>query len=373
MKRLLLFLFLGSLFSACMKSVSITSMRPAVINISSDIQTVVLVDRTKYEKEGLAILEGILTGEGINEDRDGVLALFSSLQNNLRNSPRFTVKQEPQRLLGNSLTGSFPEPLSWRIVEDLGRRNAADAVLAVEVFDSDFILTNGKRKKTRIVKDTAGKELEEEYIEYYAEGIAGVRIGIRLYNIQARSIEDQDLYSENRTWETTATSLKEAMSKMVQKSQATKSLGGNIGAIYASKIAPMPVYLSRTYYYKPKKNTYISRGDRQASVNNWEDAITSWKTGMRKSDDSKIMGRMAYNIALGYEVLGDFESAKDWAAAAYVDYGEKKGQAYARTLQYRIEQEAIVNDQMSLPEQSLSPQQDRLNPEPIKLNIKPKN
>lgn len=370
MKRLLFIIFFAMVFSGCMKSVSISTMRPAIINIPSEIQTIVLVDRTKYEREGVAILEGILTGEGINEDRDGVMALFSSLQNNLRNSPRFVVKQESQRLLGNSLSGNFPEPLSWRIIEDLGRRHNADAVLAVELFDSNFIMTNGKRKSTRTVENKEGKKVEEEYTEYYAEGVGGVRIGVRMYNIAQRTIEDQDIYTQNRKWESSAASLREALAKMVEKSQATKYLGGQVGASYAGKIAPMPVYLSRTYYAKPKKNLSISRGDRQASVNQWEEAIASWKAGLRSSNDSKVMGRLAYNVALGYEVLGDFETAKEWAAKSYVEYGEKKGQAYANRLQHRMEQEAILNEQMSLPEQRQNTETDKLQPEPIKLNIK---
>ena len=351
MKRILYTLLAGLIMSSCMKSVSISTMRPAEINIPNSVQTIVLVDRTKYEREGLSILEGVLTGEGINEDRDGVLALFSALQNNLRSSPRFVIKQESQRLLGNSLTGAFPDPLSWRIVEDLGRRHGADAVLAVEVFDSDMIVTNGKRQKKRTVETKDGKKVEEEYTEYYAEGVGGIRAGIRLYNIQDRSIEDQEIFTQNRTWESSATSLREAMAGLIAKGRATQYLGSSVGATYAGKIAPMPVFLSRTYYAKPKKNSYMNKGSRQASVNDWDGAIDTWKQGINQTSDSDLRGRFAYNIALGYEVLGDFRQAKDWASRAYVDYGEKKGRAYASQLDYRMQQEAILDEQLSQPEE----------------------
>ncbi len=363
---LIVALFLGG----CMKSVSISTLRPAAIDIPSEVQTIVLVDRTKFERQAIGILEGVLTGEGINEDRDGVLAMFTALQNNLRNSPRYVVKQEPQRLIGNTITGSLPDALSWRIVDDLCRRHSADAVLAVEVFDSDFIVTNGKRKNTRTVEDKDGNKVEQEYTEFFAEGIGNVRIGLRLYNNVSRSIEDQDIYTQNRTWEASATNPREAASKLIAKAQATRNLGSAVGATYAGKIAPMPIYLSRTYYAKPKKDEYISRGARQASVDQWEDAIATWKTGIATSRDEELKGRMAYNIALGYEVLGDFWQAKDWAASAYVDYGEKRGRGYSTQLENRIRQEDLVNQQLQQPEPSNAIKVETIEPKKQVIQLK---
>ncbi|MBK6265712.1 hypothetical protein JKA74_11750 [Marivirga sp. S37H4] len=348
--RFLLFTTFALLMTACMKSVSISTMRPAEINVPNNIQSIVMVDRTKYEKETIGIIEGILTGEGINEDKDGVMAVFTALQNNLRNSPRFEVKLASERLSGNTILGSFPDPIDWREVNRLTNKYNVDALLAVELFDTNFIVTNGKRKNTRKVKDKDGNEVEEEYTEYYAEGIGTARIGFRLYYPKEQSIIDQDIYSQNRTWEATGTSIKDALAGLMQKSQATKLLGSAVGGTYASKIAPTPVYLSRSYYAKPKKNAYISKGARQAEVGQWEEAINTWKMGLNRSDDTKVMGRMAYNIALGYEVMGNLREAHEWAGRSYIDYGEKKGQSYASSLSNRMFDEEILNEQMSLPE-----------------------
>jgi len=344
-----------------MRSVSISTMRPALIDIPSEVQTIVLVDRTRFERDAIGILEGVLTGEGINEDRDGVVAMFSAMQNNLRNSPRYIIKQEPERLTGNTITGAFPDAISWSRINSLCRKHNADAVLAVEVFDSDFIVTDGTRKKTKTVEDRSGREREVEYTEYFAEGLGNVRIGIRLYNNRSLSIEDQDIFTQNRTWEASAESLKEALAQLTQKAQATRMLGSAVGASYAGKIAPMPVFLSRSYYAKPKKNTYMSRGARQASVDQWENAIDTWKKGISETPDTKTKGRFAYNVALGYEVMGDFFQAKDWAAKAFVEYGENRGRGYAAQLENRIQQEDLVNQQLQQPEPT------------TKINVQPAN
>ncbi|WP_296619194.1 DUF6340 family protein [Marivirga sp.] len=351
MKKYYIFLILISvLFSSCMKSVSINTLRPADISIPNDIQSIVLVDRTAYEKDAIGIIEGIITGEGINEDQDGVMTMFSSLQNSLRVSPRFDVVLASERLRGQNILGSFPEPLDWRQIDQLTRKYNTDALLAIEIFDSNFIVTNGKRKSTRTVEDKEGNKIEEEYTEFFAEGVGNTRIGIRLYDAKNRTVIDQDIYTQNKTWEASATSLKEALAKLVSKSQATKYLAQSVGNTYAGKIAPMPVRISRTYYSKPKKNAHLSKGARQAGVNQWESAISTWKTGLRNTSDNKVSGRMAYNIAVGYEILGDLFLAHEWAGKSYVDYGNKKGRSYASQLNNRMITEEILDEQLRLPE-----------------------
>lgn len=351
MKKYYVFLILIALvLSSCMKSVTINTLRPADINIPNDIQSIVLLDRTAYERDAIGVIEGILTGEGINEDQDGVMAMFSSLQNSLRVSPRFNVVMASERLKGQNILGSFPEPLDWRQIDQLTRKYNADALLAIEIFDSNFIITNGKRKNTRTVEDADGNKVEEEYTEFFAEGVGNTRIGIRLYDAVNKTVIDQDIYTQNKTWEASATSLKEALAQLVSKSQATKYLAQSVGNTYASKIAPMPVRISRSYYAKPKKNAYLSKGAREASVNQWESAISTWKTGLRNTSDTKISGRMAYNIAVGYEIIGDLFLAHEWAGRSFVDYGNKKGRSYASQLNNRMITEEILDEQLRMPE-----------------------
>ncbi|WP_340152874.1 DUF6340 family protein [uncultured Marivirga sp.] len=374
MRKYSIFMILVAIgFSSCMKSVSINTLRPADINIPNEIQSITLVDRTAYERDAIGVIEGIITGEGINEDQDGVMAMFSSLQNSLRVSPRFDVVLASEKLRGQNILGSFPDPLDWRQVDQLTRKYNTDALLAIEIFDSNFIITNGKRKNTRTVEDADGKKVEEEYTEFFAEGVGNTRIGVRLYDAKNRTVIDQDIYTQNKTWEASATSLKEALAQLVSKSQATKYLAQSVGNTYASKIAPMPVRISRSYYTKPKKNSYLSKGARQASVNQWESAIETWKAGLKKSSDTKASGRMAYNIAIGYEILGDLFLAHEWAGKSFVDYGEKKGRSYASQINNRMITEEILDEQLQLPEpksQTETGNKDKLDKPTIKIKMK---
>ena len=55
---------------------------------------------------------------------------------------------------------------------------------------------------------------------------------------------------------------------------------------------------------------------------------------------------LSYNIAVAYEVLGDFKMAKEWAQTSYVRYGNRDGKEYYDLLQRRIRNEQRAKNQM---------------------------
>jgi hypothetical protein len=80
-------------------------------------------------------------------------------------------------------------------------------------------------------------------------------------------------------------------------------------------------------------------------VNDWEGALKVWKQAL-ESAEGKSAGKLMYNIAVGYEVIGELEIAKEWAQKAYVNHGNRKGQAYVRLLERRMADEERVLQQM---------------------------
>ena len=173
--RYVLYLFVGvvlpTVFSACQgtRTVTMDTMRPAEITFPSHVNTIVIVDRAKFDKEAINIIEGVLTGELPGEDRAGVQELINAFRGQLTYSPRFQTKVATERLAGNSLTSAFPAQLPWSTVSSLCRKYQAQAVVAVEIFDTDFIVTDSKKKVTKtIVVDSVEQEVEVN--EYHAKG-----------------------------------------------------------------------------------------------------------------------------------------------------------------------------------------------------------
>ena len=321
-------------------------VRPADIHLDKNIHNILLVDRTKPEKEALGIIEGILTGEGINEDKAAVQELISRLRNEIQVSPRFDVNSSSQRLKGNTiLGGAFPQQLDWQTIDDLCAQYNAQAVVAIEVFDSDFIVTDTKKR----VKKTVGSGDNKRTIEvneYRAKGVCNLKIGIRLYDQVNHRIIDEQFLNKTDTWRATADSKAGAVAALISKTKATRELSGRVGSDYAYKIAPMPVNVVRSYYKKNKKAPGIKAGSRLADVNQWEEAIETWKKALPMAD-KKRAGYLAYNIAVGYEVLGNLDEAIKWSQEAYTRYDNRLAREYVYTLESRKNSEARAEEQMN--------------------------
>jgi hypothetical protein len=104
--------------------------------------------------------------------------------------------------------------------------------------------------------------------------------------------------------------------------------------------------VSREFFGKSKHVPEVAAGTRYADVNKWQDAINQWKAGLAKADE-KDAGRLAYNIAVAYEVLGEYGTALTWAQDAYTKYGNKEAKNYVRILENRIEDEKVLQQQMN--------------------------
>jgi hypothetical protein len=320
------------------------SMRPAAFDVPNHIQSILIVDRTIYKREGVNILEGVLTGELPGQDKAALQEGIYSMQQTFARSPRFTVKIATQRLEGNSITPAFPNPLPWKSIEELNRQYQTDAVLAIEMFDTDFVVTKGTRKVKKTVKDgETTKEVEVD--EFYAEGLESVKLGIRLYDPKSKQILDQAPFKRTNTWTATGTSVNDAALNLISKNEAAKYVTRLATSQYANKITPMPITIRRQFYSKSKKVNAIPAGSRMADVNRWEDAARTWSSAIPIAP-IKQAGYLAYNTAVAYEVLGDYDQAIKWSQDSWVKYGNKKGRDYVNSLNARINQENLVDQQL---------------------------
>ncbi len=326
------------------KRVTMNTLRPADIMLPQDIRTIVLVDRTDFKQQAANIIEGVLTGELPMEDRAAVQEGLAAMRNLLQTTDRFNVVIDPARYKGNSLTSVFPEPMGWNSIVSICSARNAQAVVAIELFDTDFLVTKGKKRVKKKFKK-GETTVEREVDEYFAEGVMNMKMGVRLYDNVRRNVVDDELFTRTRTWRAHADSRAEALAKLIRKSDATRMLCSAISESYIRKIAPLPIRITRKFYRKSRKAPAIEKGTRYADVNKWDEAIESWKSGLGTAPH-KEAGYLAYNIAIGYEVLGDYDEAVKWAQDAYTEYGNNLAQSYVSRLRARKESERRVDEQM---------------------------
>ena len=162
--------------------ITFSILAPAPVNIPPYIKWVAIVDRSIPEDFDKNQLESILSLEGKNQDQLASQIAIGGLFEVLKNSSRYEVIRTSEAFIGSGPENKFPEPLDWTTIEELCSKYKVDAIIALETFDSDFIITNGRVDFSK---------LSEMSSPFYAQGVATVNLGFRMYDPQEKSIIDQ--------------------------------------------------------------------------------------------------------------------------------------------------------------------------------------
>lgn len=338
-------LFVCFILTSCTSSVYVNILQPATITMPLDVQTIVVVNRYRPEKgQKLGnVLEGVLTGEKLWEDRDGAERSVAGLIDALNYSPRFTVAYPKLELKGTG-TGSFPPPLSWDEVADICQNHKADVLVTLDAFDSDA--RYGHQVKNIVKKGQDGKQYEVPVHQTTYD--MGVTVGWRVYLLSHRRIIDEHRMTQRNTWSGDGPDEKQAKAKLPYSRDAVMNVGYSAGKAYATRISPTWIRESRSYYTKAKKNPDMKRARNMVQTNNWEGAAKIWKplAEDQSYEHPKVKGRAAFNMALASEVQGHLKAAVDWAQKSYKDYGNKQALSYLNVLKQRLYNEEVLEKQM---------------------------
>jgi hypothetical protein len=348
MKRLIpyfLFVFVTIFFlSGCTRTVRLQVMRPAVIDVPKDIQSLATANRYKPDKGHriVNVLEGLVSGEGIGTDRRGAEACLQGLSNILMVSPRYKFAQLAIDLKGTG-TANFPDPLPSDEVKRLCELAKSDALVTIEAFDSDSRLDYGTKTKSERVNNANVDVL-------YHTVNAGIRVtvGWRLYRASDGAIVDQYRMVETVNFNQEGRSKEQAVSRLPSQERMTQDIGNVVGNLYATRISPALFWVNREYYGSAKGAPDMKLARKLARVNNWNEAAKIWKP-LSNDANPKTARRAMFNLAVANEVLGDLNSAVDWSEKAY-KMGLQRALEYNGILRQRIFDQQRLDNQLSKPE-----------------------
>lgn len=319
--------------------VNLTLVRPSEIMLPENIRTIAIVDRTVQEDNPKNKLEQVLTGEFFRQDEQAVVQVAEGFISGCSGLERYHIIRAEEKFGSDGTKNTFPTPMHWDQVSDICNKYEADAIMAIEIFDSDFIVTHSPVK----IETNNDLGLPVVRLEYHAVGVAIINFGIRLYDATGRVILDAYQTTHRLNFEARGGTIQIALNQMLDKVQAVNQTSFDAGFIYASRITPTYYRVTRYFYDKPKKK--LGPGVRMSEVADWNGAIDAWiqvvNTGKKKH-----AGRAAFNIAVAYEVLGDLEQAKKWAARAYTEFEDKEADEYYKVISNRIREENIVEEQL---------------------------
>ncbi|HMX40369.1 MAG TPA: DUF6340 family protein, partial [Saprospiraceae bacterium] len=248
-------------------------------------------------------------------------------------------------LSGSRAGVNLPQPLPWPEVQRICDDYAADAVLAIESFDSDNAATTRRVESKK--KDKSGKEYTE--VSFQANQRTGVRMGWRMYDPRTRTIIDEFVTDDHLERSANGSTERGALGNLPTPVSISRTVANTGGVNYGKRVAPIFVQVARKYYTKVKGYpTQMKSANRLAQSRDWKQAAGIWKQiEARAADSHKAAGRAAYNMAVAAEMQGELDIASDWAKRAWEQHGNRKAKRYLRTLQQRKRDAARVEEQMN--------------------------
>ena len=315
-------------------------LKPARIDVPKEIKSVAIINRSLPAKEERAmnIIEGVISGEGIFNDRLGSEKCVVGAIELLNNSPRFTAVSPGDLDLRGTGTDRFPPALEWNIISDISSRFNVDAVIALETFDSDSHTDYDRHEYTR---EEDGRKVK--HVEYRAEVRMEIEAGWRIYHANEERIVDENVYVDHISWDAKGHTREAAKRNLPSKGRIIEDAGFFAGQQFAARISPVWIKVSRNFY--SKGNEELERASRYAKQGNWDEAAGLWENVVNSSDP-KIAGYAAYNLALSNEMKGNLTTALEWAEKSYYDFNNKKARNYINTIKSRISDEKRLDKQL---------------------------
>jgi len=345
MKKIIcIFLFCTFIVVGC-KTYNFTTnvLVPADITLPQHIEKIGVMNRSLPDKSNLFnnILEGFISGESIVADREATLHGIRNTVNTLNNNPRFkatSLEGEDYRGTG---TKKFPVILDWNEVDKLCKKYNVDAIASLETFDSDMMLNPGT-----VVRSRKNKEgVEEKYTVYTVDLRIRVNAGWRVYDNVKKQMIDEKVFYDEKSWGSEGISPDDALRKLPNKRACINDAAAFSGQMFAYRISPKWITVSRYVYTKPKKEDAFVKGKRLAETKDWKAAAEVWNT-ITANGDEKIAGRACHNMAVAAEMEGELETAIEWANKAYKEKGFRRISSYLNDLNRRKMDQAKLNEQM---------------------------
>lgn len=341
MKNIVVFLLLASVTSCVSTNkVHISVLEPSPVTLPPSVQKVGIINRSETDPKNKVfdVVDKVLSLESATLDKEGAAASIDALQYTLKQNDRFhTVTPVSGDYYRQSTSGIFPAPLAWTDIEGIAKKNNADLLFSLEVFDTESKVNYATGAKT--LNTPLGKV---PMVEHIATMVTRVRAGWRIYAPAERQILDEYVMHNTLSFEGRGINPAAALAAMLERKEAVKATGNRAGEAYGQRILPYYLRVSRDYYVKG--SDAFKTAKRRAQGGNWSGAAELWEKETANSK-AKIAGRACYNMAIINEINGKLDEAIGWAQKAYADYNIRLALQYIKVLENRKISNSILNDQ----------------------------
>ncbi|HLN52690.1 MAG TPA: DUF6340 family protein [Lentimicrobium sp.] len=329
MKHFIICLLMAStlLLAGCSKyaMVSFNYPLPPEAELPENIKTIAVVNRSLTAKEDKAgkIIESVLSGEIEVSDRKASEQAILGVSERIPENAEFRCVIPLENKLIGSGTRETPPALEWVKVKEICNTSNADALLVLEVFDSNSDLLLPK-----IFKPDAPVVDERNF---------NVVMKWRMYDPNEKKIIDQYECRRQLTFQSDG-------NHMTVPPKAMFGAAYSGGQEYIERFLPGFFIVQRQIFKKGKHEDKDSfeTAYRHVETDDWEGAANAWIEIM-KHNSFENTGRACLNMAVYCEAVGNLDDAISWARKAYVDYGIKQAREYEASLRRMKNQEERQN------------------------------
>ncbi|MCM4168255.1 hypothetical protein KCTC52924_03817 [Arenibacter antarcticus] len=317
--------------------------QPAVVSIPKEVATIGIINRSapSENNQSLDKIDKILSAEGLHLDEKGGEAAVLALSDALIRTDLFTevkvLEGTPEIRKGLNI---LPTTLPWDIVEKLCEENGVDLIFSLEFYDTD----------TKVSYSVGTYEFPNQLgLKVSLPGHqvtlnTQINNGWRIYDPKNRVVLDQFIYSDGFIASGKGINPMKAVEAIARRNETVMDYSKNMGNAYGLRLSPLRHRVNRDYFVRGTDNFEVAK--RRAQTGDWMGAAQLWEREVG-NPKSKIAGRACYNMAIINEINGDLETAMDWASRSYTDHKNKDALRYLKILEYRAEQNRVLQEQAS--------------------------
>ncbi len=294
----------ASLFAACTapKSLVINIQKPAQVSLPGSIGNVIIVNNLvvqpslqgntimKYDNVGKPVFEEI----SVPTDSLGII-LSETLYDKLVDLNSFKEVSIYDKSLRDDLSFQQIQPIDSLAVKEICAISNSDVILSLDRF---YVASNAK------------EDMDEFEISYHDLDLK-MSASFSIYSKEGRLISSSLTMVDSIYWSALYQGKRLISSyPLPTREDALKEAARYAGEKIADALVPYWDEAPRLYYSENKEALKLVEKDQ------WGEALKLWQIDYDRESKDKRKARLAFNIALGYELTDNLKEAINWANTA---------------------------------------------------------
>lgn len=329
-------IFLVITLASCVSTQTLTIEipQPASKELPAGIQSLTLVNRTvdsRYQDLEADSLQNIFYRKQFKLDTtiydlQAVDTTLKALGELLFESGRYDYVIPVERFLDFNRNSSLPYEMSWDEVKELCKTYNTDAVLSMDYYKTSV--------STNFGNETFYDPVSDNYVEaLVAQMKVNYEVMFRIYDPAGEKVLVREFMRDTLIWEDADASIRELFRGFTPVKQALAEAGIAAALDFSDKISTRWRTEHRSYFSSGSDE--MEHGAGLAKNGEWEAAIATWQELEKNTDSKSEKSKAQFNIAVGYEILGDINQAVSWALKSYETMFRPQTYTYLEMLKKR--------------------------------------